>query len=448
MQDRPPLKIAVIGSGISGLSAAWLLAQRHAVTVYEAAPRLGGHSDTVTVEVGGRAVAVDTGFIVFNTPTYPNLTALFAHLGVETAASEMTFAVSLDDGALEYNGTDLNGLFAQRRNLIDPRFWAMLRDLVRFYREAPAQAGRLGSISLGEFLDAQGYGRAFRDDHLLPMAAAIWSAPPQTLLDYPAESFIRFCENHGLLKVRDRPVWRTVKGGSQRYVEKLADPAKARFRTGCGAVRIDRHAAGADVRDALGGRERFDAVVLATHADTALRLICEPDREEEALLGAIRYSRNRVILHDDADLMPRRRRVWASWNYAGRRARAETVSAFSVSYWMNRLQPLPTDHPLFVTLNPVREPRPGSVLYKTGYEHPIFDAGARDAQRDLWSIQGRRNTWFCGAHFGAGFHEDGLQAGLAVAEALGGMRRPWTVPDESGRIVLGDTRAQTASIAA
>lgn len=442
------MKIAVIGSGISGLAAAWLLAKKHDVVVYEAAPRLGGHTNTVTVEVGGRAVAVDTGFIVFNTPTYPNLTALFAHLGVKTAESEMTFAVSLDDGALEYNGTDLNGLFAQRRNLIDPRFWAMLRDLMRFYREAPTHAGRLGSMSLGAFLDAQRYGRAFRDDHLLPMAAAIWSAPPQALLDYPAESFIRFCDNHGLLKVRDRPVWRTVEGGSRRYVEKLADPAKARFRIGCGAVRVERDAAGADVLDTQGGRERFDAVVLATHADAALRLISEPDREEAALLSAFRYSRNRAILHDDVRLMPRRRGVWASWNYAGRRGRAEAQSAFSVSYWMNRLQPLATEHPLFVTLNPVREPQTNSVRYETEYEHPIFDSPALDAQTKLWSIQGRRHTWFCGAHFGAGFYEDGLQAGLAVAEALGHLRRPWNVPDESGRIVLGGAFAPPASIAA
>lgn len=442
------MKLAVIGSGISGLSAAWLLARSHDVTLYEAAPRLGGHTNTVTVPVAGRMVAVDTGFIVFNAATYPNLTALFAHLGVRTAASEMTFAVSLDDGALEYNGTDLNGLFAQRRNLIDPRFWAMMRDLLRFYREAPAHAGRLGSTSLGQFLDVQGYGRAFRDDHLLPMAAAIWSAPPQALLDYPAESFIRFCDNHGLLKVRDRPVWRTVAGGSRHYVEALADPARVSIRTGCGAVRVERHAAGADVCDVHGGRTRFDAVVIATHADAALRLISEPDREEAALLGAFRYGRNRAVLHDDPELMPRRRRVWASWNYAGRRARAEAVSAFSVTYWMNRLQPLATDHPLLVTLNPLREPRPDSVLYETDYEHPIFDAAALDAQRKLWSIQGRRHTWFCGAHFGAGFHEDGLQAGLAVAEALGGVRRPWTVPEESGRIVLSGAAARPAPLAA
>ena len=448
MQASRPLNIAVVGSGISGLSAAWLLSSRHDVTVYEAADRLGGHSNTVEVEVGGRRIAVDTGFIVYNEATYPNLTAMFRHLGVETAASDMSFAVSLDDGRLEYNGTDLKGLFAQRRNLLNPRFWVMLRDLLRFYREAPAHAGRLGLTTLGEFLTEQGYGRAFRDDHLLPMAAAIWSAPPQVMLDYPAESFIRFCDNHGLLKVSGRPVWRTVDDGSRRYVEKLAGSLGDRIRLGCAVERIDRTAAGIDLLDRHGGRTHFDEVVIATHADQALRLLADPAPEEQELLGAFRYARNFAVLHDDETLMPRRRSVWASWNYTGRRERSEAASDLSVTYWMNRLQPLATERSLFVTLNPTRAPRRGATLFEQGYDHPVFDAGALCAQRHLWSLQGRRRTWFCGAHFGAGFHEDGLQAGLAVAEALGGVRRPWTVPNESGRIVIESAADQAPRLAA
>jgi predicted NAD/FAD-binding protein len=439
------LDIAVIGSGISGLAAAWLLSQRHRVTVYEADGRPGGHSNTVQVTgAGGRPVAVDTGFIVYNESAYPNLTALFTHLGVATQPSEMSFAVSLDGGALEYSGSGLRGLFAQPANLAKPRFWAMLRELVRFYREAPADAARFGLQPLDSYLDARGYGRAFRDDHLYPMAAAIWSTPAARVGDYPTEAFVRFCENHHLLSLGDRPAWRTVTGGSARYVARLVEGIGEPLRLDSAAVEVRRDASGVVVRtEGTAAPRRFDHVVIATHADQALRLLPDPSAAETRLLGAFGYTRNRAVLHSDAALMPRRRAVWSSWNYAADRRRAE---APCVTYWMNRLQGIADDTPLFLTLNPVREPAPGHMLRSEVYEHPVFDPRAMRAQDELWSLQGQRRTWFCGAYFGAGFHEDGLQAGLAVAEALGGVRRPWNVAGESDRIRLRPRQRVEATV--
>lgn len=425
----PKLDIAVVGSGIAGLSAAWLLSKGHRVTLYEAATRPGGHSNTV--DVGG--VAVDTGFIVYNETTYPNLTALFSHLNVPTKASEMSFAVSLDDGGLEYAGTDLFGLFGQKRNVVRPRFWSMLRDLRRFYAEAPAKVAALPSgTTLGAFLDAEGYGQAFQLDHLLPMAAAIWSAPAASLRDYPAAHFIRFCDNHGLLKLTDRPIWRTVDGGSREYVRRLlAGIGETRLARGAVSVRRGREFVA--VRDAAGHEQRFDHVVMACHADQALAALEAPTPRERTLLGAFGYTQNRAVLHSDVRLMPRRRNVWASWNYLGGRHR---IDSLHVTYWMNRLQGLTGAPPLFVTLNPAIEPAGHTVLHEEMYDHPKFDTAAMLAQDALWSLQGTERTWFCGAYFGSGFHEDGLQSGLAVAEQLGGVRRPWTVANESGRITV------------
>jgi uncharacterized protein len=424
-----PLRVAIIGSGISGLSAAWLLSQRHEVSVFEADDRIGGHCNTV--DVG--SVPVDTGFIVYNESTYPNLTALFSHLGVATKASEMSFAVSLDDGRLEYAGTNLFGLFAQRGNLARPRFWSMLADLLRFYRSAPRATG-LGLITLDEYLHAGRYGAAFRDDHLYPMAAAIWSTPAAEIGNYPAAAFIRFCDNHGLLRLTGRPIWRTVEGGSRAYVTRLTRDFAHRIAVGYRVRRVRRAAEGVEICDERDRSQVFDHVVIATHADQALGMLADPSAEERRLLGAFGYRENIAVLHSDCRLMPRRRTAWASWNYISRRV-GET-NQLSVTYWCNRLQNIPDATPLFVTLNPDRDLQPNDLIRRETYHHPLFDAAAMAAQERLWSLQGVRNTWFCGAYFGAGFHEDGLQAGLAVAEALGGVRRPWAVLGESDRIQL------------
>ncbi|AMJ62021.1 NADH-ubiquinone oxidoreductase subunit 6 [Bosea sp. PAMC 26642] len=438
-----PMRVAVIGAGISGLSAAWLLGQAHDVVLFEAATRLGGHANTVRLGGDDAGTAVDTGFIVYNEATYPNFIALMAHLGVATQPTEMSFAVSLDAGRLEYSGTSVAGLFAQRSNLFRPRFWAMLQDIARFYRNASKDAltGDAENVSLGDYLAAGGYGAAFRDDHLLPMAAAIWSAPCAEILSYPAAAFLRFHHNHGLLQLTDRPAWRTVTGGSAVYVDRLRNAFSGTVRTGTPVRQVSR-AANEVVLFGDGWSERFDEVVFATHADQTLAMLADPGTREAEALGAFRYSRNRAVLHSDPALMPRRRRAWASWNHIGERSRPEAACA--VTYWMNRLQGLPEARPLFVTLNPPDRLRAEAVLHEDIYEHPLFDAAALDAQTRLWSLQGARHSWFCGAYFGAGFHEDGLQAGLAVAEALGGVRRPWSVRDESGRIPLPAPRKQAA----
>jgi len=439
MDGRPysRKKIAIVGTGISGMSAAWLLAPHHDITVYEQAGRIGGHSNTVMVDTKDGRIPVDTGFIVYNETTYPNLTAMLAHLGVATSATEMSFSASLQGGDVEYSGENFAGLFAQRRNLFRPRFWSMLYDLQRFYRQAPRDLKRLamGEVSLGEYLERGSYGSAFRDDHLLPLAAAIWSAPMSRILDYPAASFIRFQANHGLLNLINRPIWRTVKGGSREYVSRLTQPFAARIRRNAAVTRILRDIEGVDVRDATGAIEHYDDVVLATHADRALALIDNPSPREHEILSAFRYSSNVAYLHSDTGLMPKRRSVWASWNYLDLGLKSEP-DCLTVTYWMNRLQNIDPAHPLFVTLNPARPPAADKQITKEIYEHPTFDAKAIAAQGKVWSLQGCANTWFCGAYMGAGFHEDGLQAGLAVAEALGGARRPWRVPNESGRIIV------------
>jgi len=453
-----PLKVAVIGSGISGLSCAWLLQDRHDVTVYEADARIGGHSHTVEAAGAAESVPVDTGFIVYNEANYPNLTALFRHLGVATQHAEMSFGVSLDGGALEYGSAHPGALLAQPGNLLKPRFWSMIKDLVRFYREAPEALAALERepLTLGELLDRGGYGEAFQHDHLLPQVGAIWSTSPAGARDYPAAALIRFFTNHGLLNLMTRPQWRTVTGGSRAYVAKLSAPFAERIRRNAGVVQVRRLApnrlagAGVQVRDAQGGVERFDRVVIATHADQALAMLDAPTAQEQAILGAFRYSSNLAVLHTDPALMPRRRAAWSGWNHIGRR---DEPDGFCVTYWMNLLQTLPRHRNLFVTLNPRRAPDPAKVIGSYRYDHPLFDTAALNAQRRLWSLQGVGGIWYCGAHFGAGFHEDGLQSGLAAAEHLSAdqatpVRRPWSVADESGRIHLSTPLEMSEGLAA
>lgn len=411
-------RVAIIGSGIAGLGAASRLAPHAEVTVFEQNSWIGGHSHTVDARVNGRSFAVDTGFIVYNEKNYPNLTRLFADLGVETRVSDMSFGVSLDEGRLEYGTDRFDAIFGQRRNLLRPSYLILLLDILRFFRAAPAALGAsdLSAPTLGDWLKRSGFGRAFIEDHLLPMAAAIWSCPTRTMLDFPLISFLRFFDNHGLLTHGDRPAWRTVVGGSREYVRRLIRPFADRIRTDTPVRALHRDAGGVTVTTGS-GPERFDAVVLATHGDQALRLLSDADEAERAVLGAFRTQPNTGFLHSDPALMPRRRRVWSSWNYLGERGASGERQVF-LTYWMNRLQGFDPAAPLFVTLNPTRPPRPELTHCDLSYAHPVFDQAALAAQRALPELQGARRAWFCGSYCGYGFHEDALTSGLAAADGV------------------------------
>ena len=420
------MKVAVIGAGISGLSCAFKLVQGGAeVTLYEAGAYFGGHSNTVDVTLDGVTFGVDTGFLVFNERTYPNLIALFAELEVETAPSEMSFSVKLplsdQPGAdvLEWAGGSIDTVFTQRRNLLRPRFLRMVADIVRFNRQATALAlsGQIPSVSLGEFLDSHGYSAQFRAWYLLPMAACIWSCPSDQMLAFPVSTFIRFCHNHGLLQVSDRPQWRTVRGGSRNYVQKLlaAIPGK---RLATPVLAVTRSSAGGarSVRiETAGGAEQFDHVVMACHSDQSLALLGDARPDERAVLGAVRYQPNRAVLHTDASCLPNSRKAWSAWNY---QSNAGPTPQVCVHYLLNQLQPLPCTTPVIVSLNPLDEPDPATVLASFDYAHPVFDEGAVAAQKCLATFQGMQGTWFAGAWTGYGFHEDGLKSALAVAASL------------------------------
>lgn len=435
----PPPHLAVVGAGIAGLAAAWMLSTRYQVTLYEAEPRLGGHSNTIDVPLpDGGAIPVDTGFMVYNHVAYPNLVQLFDRLGVQSDQTDMSFAVSIDDGRLEYSGGGVYlGLFAQARNMLRPRFLRMVADILRFYRTAPALARQrdLEHVTLGDLLDRAGFGIGLREDHLLPMASAIWSSAPAAILDFPAASFIRFFENHGLFKLSDRPKWRTVRGGSRDYVTRLQAGLAARsvtVRAGAPVAAVVRDGAGVTVRTASGRVGRHDGVVIATHADQALAMLATPSAAERSVLGRFRYSRNHTLLHTDPALMPRRRRVWSSWNYLAETGRPGAGQRPpSVTYWMNSLQTLDPAPPVFVSLNPLRDPDPRRVVAEMTYAHPIYDPAAMAGQRLLHTIQGLDRIWYCGSYFGYGFHEDGLTSGLNAAAALGAPAPWWprTGPD-------------------
>lgn len=419
------MKIGVIGAGIAGLGAAWALSRQHDVTVFEANGYPGGHSNTAEVDYDGKRIAVDTGFIVFNNWNYPNIEKLFAHLKVPALKSDMSFSISVGTGSqrgqLEWNGNTLGSLFAQKRNLLSFRFHRMWRDILRFNRRAVTdlETGRMAALTLGAYLEREGYSESFMLDYLLPMGAAIWSAPMRDMLDFPAVTFARFFRNHGLLSINDRPQWSTVQGGSREYVRRLIADSRFDLKLSTPIRGLRRMPDGVILHTDAGPVGPFDQVLLACHGDQALRILGNAASEQErAILGCFRFQPNRAILHRDLNQMPLRRRAWASWNYLSE-PRRDLERRVALTYWMNLLQSIDNRYPLFVTLNPIEEPDPAKVFARFDYEHPLFDRAAIAAQGQLDEIQGRNRLWFAGAWAGYGFHEDGLTAGLRVATALG-----------------------------
>lgn len=415
-------RIAVVGAGIAGLSAAWSLSDRAHVTLFESNNYAGGHAHTVDLTLDGLTCGVDTGFLVFNERTYPLLVNLFHQLGVEVAKSDMSFSAQVPDEQIEWSGSSLDTVFAQRRNLLRPGFWAMLADLLRFNRRCTELALREQDDELAEpigaFLDRERFGRQFRDWYLLPMVACIWSCPTAQMLQFPMRTLIRFCHNHGLLQVNDRPQWWTVAGGSRRYVEAML-PALHDMRLNHPVRLVERVPGGVRLHSASGA-EHFDAVILAGHSDQSLSLLAQPSEAERQLLGAIRYHDNTAVLHTDARLLPRRQRAWAAWNYerGDDHSTSDAPNAVCLHYLLNKLQPLPWQRPVIVSLNPLREPDPATVHGRYAYAHPVFDEGAVRAQAGLPGLQGHGGVWYAGAWTRYGFHEDGLLSGLSAAQHL------------------------------
>ncbi|WP_369959920.1 NAD(P)/FAD-dependent oxidoreductase [Pseudomonas benzenivorans] len=412
------MKIAIIGSGIAGLTSAYLLNRRHAISLFEAGDWVGGHTHTVDVRVDGRDYAIDTGFIVFNDWTYPNFIRLLDRLGVASRATEMSFSVRDPHSAVEYNGNNLNSLFAQRRNLVSPPFWGMLRDILRFNREALADlgSGRLDAhVTLGDYLQRGGYGSRFIEHYIVPMGAAIWSMSLAEMLHFPLQFFVRFFKNHGLLSVSDRPQWRVIEGGSRSYVAPLSAPFAERIRLNCPVQRIERDEAGVTLHSAA-GTERFDKVVLACHSDQALALLAQPSQAEREILGALPYADNDVVLHTDTRLLPRRRLAWASWNY---RLGGPSEQAAAVTYNMNILQGIHSDTTFCVSLNQTAAIDPDKILGRYRYAHPQYSLAGMAAQARWQELLGTRHSYYCGAYWANGFHEDGVVSALRVAHAFG-----------------------------
>jgi predicted NAD/FAD-binding protein len=400
------MKIAIIGTGIAGNVAARELCREHDITVFEAGNHVGGHTHTHDIVIGGRHHAIDTGFIVFNDWTYPNFIALLDELGVQSQPTTMSFSSCCDRTGIEYNGSSLNGLFAQRGNLLRPRFHGMIRDILRFNRSSPEllDSGE-GHLTLGQYLHDNHYGRLFIDNYIIPMGAAIWSTDPQQMLEFPARYFIRFFVNHGLLNIKDRPQWRVIRGGSREYVRKLSAPYRDRIQLNEAVVSVTRLPTRVEVHTSTGNTARFDHVFIATHSDQALRVLSDADRVEREVLGAIPYQNNDVVLHTDITLLPRRRRTWAAWNYRRRRDNERQVS---VTYNMNMLQGLDANETFCVTLNDTGNIDPDRVIRRLQYEHPVFTPDGIAAQQRHSDINGRHRTWYCGAYWRYGFHEDGV----------------------------------------
>ena len=410
------MRIAVVGSGIAGLASAWLLSRQHDVTLFEAGSHFGGHTHTHEVELHGKSYRIDSGFIVHNPAHYPLLTRLFDQLGVASQPTSMSFSVHNEASGLEYNAATLDTLFCQRRNLLSPRFHGMVRDLLRFYREAPALLQSPDdSITLGDYLQQRGYGAAFRDEHLIPMASALWSSPPTQILRFPARYLIQFMANHQMLQISGRPQWRVVRGGSSTYVQALRARWSVRERLDCPVHSVRRHAGGTELHSAA-GVEYFDQLVLACHSDQALALLADPDERGQSILGAMPYQENDTVLHTDASVLPRRRKAWAAWNAWLPRDPAE---ACTVSYCMNLLQGIESPEPFVVTLNRSAAIAPDKVIARMRYHHPVYTLASVAAQARKAEIQGQRHTWFAGAYWGWGFHEDGMRSAVEVAAALG-----------------------------
>ena len=419
--------IAIIGSGISGMGAAYLLHRGgHTITVYEKADTVGGHTRTRTVDYAGTSIAVDTGFIVYNEPNYPNLIGLFRELGVPTKKSDMSFAITVDDGRFEWGARSINAVFGQRQNLLRPDFYCLIRDVIRFNARALTAAEHNPNLTLGALLEELGLGRAFCDYYLLPMGGAIWSCPPQTMLDFPAATFVQFFKNHGLLSFRGQHQWYTVHGGAREYITRLIAPWRDRIRTHCAVVGVERHEDHVTVRDNSGNCERYDEVVFACHANETLGMLRDATEQERTILGAFTYQRNTAYLHRDLHVMPKRKRCWASWVYQTELSGAATEKqrGIGVTYWMNSLQSIDEKFPLFVTLNPARPIDPSLVFDTHVFEHPVFTSATLHAQTQLPHIQGKQRSWFCGAYTRYGFHEDGLLSAVNIARAKG-VSIPW-----------------------